>query len=117
MSLEQLALAAGMLIVNLLAAVIGGTWVLGRTSADLSEKIDASRLESERNFGETVQAIRQKISDMELWNRDHFVNKQTFDGVMADTRETLRRMEDKIDRAFDRFDRKLTNMGGGVGET
>jgi molybdopterin converting factor small subunit len=120
---EQYAVAAGMLIVNLVAAVIGGTWILGRTSSSLSEKIDAAKLELERrvnteadqlsrNVGETVSALRQKLSDIELWNRDNFVNRRTFDTSLSDTREMLRRLEDKIEQRFNSVDRKLSKMSG-----
>lgn len=124
MTWEQITLAAGMLVVNLLAAVIGGTWVLGRTTQDLSEKIDEAKLELERRindesddaikrFGETVSAIRQKISEMELWNRDTFVSKRTFETIVSDIRDTWRRFEDKIDRRFDSLDRKLSKRDDG----
>lgn len=79
---------------------------------ELSERISTERDTAINRFGETVQAIRQKINDMELWNRDNFVNRRTFDGIMADTRESLKRLEDKLDARFDRIDQKLSTIRG-----
>src|SRR5574337_13766 len=109
MTAEQILLAAGMFIINLLAAAVGGTWALSRVVRQLSEKIDQAKLELDRRidaeidgsvgkFGETVTAIRQKMTDMELWNRDNFVTKRTFEIIIAEMRETWRRCEDKIDK-------------------
>lgn len=122
-SFEQIALAAATLVVNLIAAVIGGTWAIARESKELSEKIDAAKLEMDRRidsetdnslkqFGETMTAVRQKITDMELWNRDNFVNSRTFETIVGDIRDAWRRLEDKIDRRFDTLDRKLSKMNG-----
>lgn len=80
---------------------------ISEATAELETRMKVAAESERHGYGESVLAVRQKISDMELWNRDNFVNKRTFDGVMADTRDTLRRMEDKIERGFDRIDRKL----------
>lgn len=123
MSIESWIPAVGQFLLTLFIAAIGGTWALGKMSQDLNEKIDETKLEAERkvNFraegvsrevGETVRAIQQKVVDMELWNRDNFVNKRTFDAITAKTEQTLLRLEDKIDRRFDQIDRKLEKMTG-----
>ena len=109
-------------MVNFIGAVVGGTWVLARSRAKVVEKIDAARLELEQkihietdqtthNFGETVNAIRQKMNDMELWNRDNFVSKSTFSTVMEQWRTWFVRFEDKMDKRLDRIDAKLDGKG------
>ena len=67
------------------------------------------------DFGETVAAIRQKMTDMELWNRDTFVTKSTFDVVMQQLRSDAERLEDKIDNRFDRLEAKLERENKLVG--
>lgn len=99
-------------------AAIRGTWILGKSRAKFTEKIDEVRLELERkidqetdiavhDFGETVSAIRAKINEMELWNRDTFVTKATFNLVAAQNRDFWQRFEDKLDRRLDRIELKL----------
>ena len=116
--LWEVLIALGMLGVNFIGAIVGGTWVLARSRAKVVEKIDAARLELEQkinvetdhvthDFGETVSAIRQKMNDMELWNRDNFVNKSTFNSVMDQWRSWFVRFEDKMDKRLDRIDAKL----------
>lgn len=99
--------------------VAGAGWLYRLLAASIRSQIDESKNEltnlvdvetdkATHQFGETVSAIRSKISDMELWNRDNFVNNRTFETVVSD----IRRLEDKIDRRFDAVDRKLSKMNG-----
>lgn len=111
---DELATYAGAAAAILVAGA-GGLFKL--ISAAFKKQIDEARMELEKRinveadaavnkFGEAMSAIRQKISDMELWNRDNFVNQRTFEAIVSD----IRRLEDKIDRRFDAVDRKLTKM-------
>lgn len=106
----------------LLVAGVGGLLKLGNIA--IKKQIDALRLEltqtshveiddAVNQFGETVSAIRQKITEVELWNRDNFVNSKTFDSIVTDMRDAWRRLEDKIDRRFDMVDRKLSKIDNG----
>lgn len=106
----------------ILVAGVGGLLKLGNIA--IKKQIDALRLEltqinhveiddAVNQFGETVSAVRQKITEMELWNRDNFVNVRTFDSIVTDMRDAWRRLEDKIDRRFDMVDRKLSKMDNG----
>src|SRR4051812_47148143 len=81
---------------NVIVALVGVTWGLGKIRDTVGEKleehretvrieIEAHRREvddnlraARREFGETGAALRQKISEVELWSRDHFVKKDTF---------------------------------------
>lgn len=115
-------IALGMLVINFVSAIVGVTWVLARSRAKVVEKIDAARFELEQkihietdhvthDFGETVTALRQKMTDMELWNRDNFVSKSTFNSVMDQWRNWFTRFEDKMDKRLDRIDAKLDEKG------
>lgn len=110
--------ALATLVLSFIMSAISGTWILGKSRTKLTEKIDEIRLELERkidqetdiavhDFGETVSAIRQKMTDMELWNRDTFVTKATFNLVAAQNRDFWQRFEDKMDKRLDRIEEKL----------
>ncbi len=116
------AVALGLLgfIVNIGVLTATGTWKLRGLQADLTtaftaamathraavdEEIEMMR----REFGETGLALRQKITDVELYVRDHFVSKGTFTQVASDLdgdikemrteiRDDLKRLESKIDK-------------------
>src|SRR6185437_4932785 len=128
--LWEVAIATGMLCMNLGGALIGGTWALARSREKVNQKIDQIRFELEQRlgtatdlatsrFGETITAMRQKVSDMELWNRDNFVNKNTFTLVMQRMDERWDRFEDKLDKRDERFDKRLDSieakLNGGIG--
>ena len=111
---DEIATYAGAAAAVLVASA-GGLFQL--LSVAFKKQIENAKLELEKrisveadaavsHFGEAMSAIRQKISEMELWNRDNFVNQRTFEAIVSD----IRRLEDKIDRRFDAVDRKLTKM-------
>lgn len=62
-----------------------------------------------KSFGDTGSAIRQKINEVELWTRDHFVPNNHFDQIIkmhdkqndmlvAKFDSGMQRLEGKIDR-------------------
>lgn len=79
---HALLVALAGLLVNLLVTVIGGVWKLSRLELSLRSAINESskeideRIERQgRYFGETVTAVRQKITDVEIFARDTFIRK------------------------------------------
>ena len=60
-----------------------------------------------REFGETASAIRQKLHDIEVFSRDHFVSKDSFDSVVGRIERSFEKMtdrlEDKIEKAVERL--------------
>jgi hypothetical protein len=115
----EVAIAGATLVMSFIISAISGTWILGKSRQKLVEKIDEVKLELERkinedtetavhDFGETVSAIRTKINEVELWNRDNFVSKSTFNTVQDQWRVWFTRFEDKIDKRFDQIDAKLS---------
>jgi hypothetical protein len=101
---------------NLAILVIGGTWRLSRLDVSLREAITKARDEVEdrqdsitREYGEAVAAIREKVTQVELWGRDNYVRRDGFykvrDEIAADVKSLrieivnrLERMETKMDK-------------------
>lgn len=69
---------------------------IARLEQDARERGDTYRNE----FGETCSAIRQKIHDIEVFSRDHFVTKDNFESA-------IRRIENSFDKMTDRLENKL----------
>ncbi len=84
-------------------AIIGtGIWKLSQVESRLREAIDASgreideRIDAQaRQFGETALALRQKITDVELYVRDNYVRRESF---YSNIQELAKRIETRIDR-------------------
>ncbi len=72
---------------------------VGKLSTTCIERSESIRHE----FGETSAAIRQKVHDVETWNRDTFVRKESFELVVG-------RIEKSIERLGDRFEEKLDKL-------
>jgi aminoglycoside phosphotransferase family enzyme len=60
-----------------------------------------------REFGETAAAIRQKLHDVEVFSRDHFVSKDSFESVVGRIERSFEKMtdrlEEKLEKAVERF--------------
>lgn len=106
-----------LIVLQTIALIIGGVWALAKTEKALNEQVSEHKLETEsrlnqtlREVGENFTAMRQKVTEVELYMRDHFVQKDAFQAIVSqimsdmksigDRIETrLLRMESKIDRA------------------
>lgn len=112
---------------QVMLAIVGAAWALGRSKTATDDKIAEKdraltteliglerRVENNidqatRQFGETAAALRQKITETELWNRDNFVNKKTFDTVIGEIKRAWEQFEARLDVRLDRFEDKLDN--------
>ena len=60
-----------------------------------------------REFGETASAIRQKLHDVEVFSRDHFVSKDSFESVVGRIERSFEKMterlEGKLEKAVEKF--------------
>ncbi len=111
------------LVVQTVGIIVAGIWRIARLEASIRDEISNHRLESERrvdqairSVGETFTALRQKITEVELYVRDTFVQKESFrvviNQIMTDMKgigdrieARLLRMENKLDRDHDQRDR------------
>lgn len=50
----------------------------------------------ERELGETIAAMREKVTQVELYMRDNFVRKETFHITLAELKGSILRIEDKM---------------------
>src|SRR5882672_919634 len=67
LAMSQMRTALGELELKVAAAI-------NKSKEDVEERIDRQG----REFGETVIAIRQKITEVEIWSRDTFVRRDSF---------------------------------------
>jgi uncharacterized membrane protein YheB (UPF0754 family) len=107
--------------VGVIVHMIRATWALSRVEKDISDYFDAKidniqrdiqkieragmdRAEALRHeFGETGAALRTKIHEVETWNRDTFVRKESFEMV-------VNRIEKSMEKAVDKIEKRIENM-------
>jgi uncharacterized membrane-anchored protein YjiN (DUF445 family) len=107
-----------------LAGLLVGVWKGGRRSAqsehaveeriakvenDMKEEVSASEQriaakidEAMQMFGETVGAIREKVNEVERSMIRDFVPNKHFDQMRLESREDIRRINEKLDRLLER---------------
>lgn len=117
-------LALATFVFTVLGTVVGTTWRVGRLldqrdsglikmiadheladverfAAIRSDVSDAGE-RIRREFGETGYALRQKMTDIELWGRDNYLQKVPFYKVTEKLSEDIQRLADKIDKQAER---------------
>jgi septal ring factor EnvC (AmiA/AmiB activator) len=68
------------------------------------ERAGADRGETLRHeFGETGNALRTKIHEVETWNRDTFVRKDSFEMVIGRLEKSIDKLGDKIEERLDKM--------------
>lgn len=76
----------------------------------LRKELNDTSAQTYREFGETVQAVREKINQVELWVRDQLslhLLKKDFERDHDHIRDALKTLSDTVDRRFDSFEKKL----------
>lgn len=76
---------------------------VGKLSSKQTEREDHLR----REFGETASALRTKIHEMETWNRDTFVRKESFEGVIGRLESSIEKLGDKLEARIDKAVERL----------
>lgn len=109
------------IVINIVYFSIWGTWKIAGVKEEIVSVIFNHKKEvaeaidlNERALGETIQAMRQKLSDVELYVRDHFVRNEEFtraierfetnsETASKSLEARLLRMEGKLDTAAKRL--------------
>ena len=112
----QIIIGLGVLgfVVNTLVLAITGVNKLSQTETSIRsaitsqrEDIDEQFLQVRREWGETVSAIRQKVTDVELYVRDNYVRKDVFDSAMTSLGKHVEQVGDRIEARLLRIENKM----------
>lgn len=86
---------------------------LDESLAELNRKMDDQIERIERDLGETVGAMREKVVQVELFMRDNFVRKDTFGPVLSELKMSLQSVGASIENRILRLEGRLdTQMKG-----
>jgi len=113
MTLSEIFSLSG-LCLNILVAVVGLTWGIAkirdavkRDVEEHREKIDGELDKLSRNTGEIAIAIRQKITEIELYMRDTFVRRDSFYDAMKQYSSDMRGQFTNLEKRLERMETKL----------
>jgi hypothetical protein len=102
------------LVLNILVAVIGLTWGVAKIRDAVRTEIEEHREKFDghidilrQNTGEMGAALRQKINDVELYARDTFMRRDSFQLVQAELKEQVKALGDKIENRLERMEQKI----------
>ena len=115
-------------VLNVVVLLVGGTWALSRHARSIENAIFKSRAETDgeidklrmelrtehddflRRFGDSLAAIRQKLTDVELWARDEFVRRDDFYRILDGINKSITALGDKIDARIDKLEGKIEQL-------
>ena len=124
--------AVAALLINVLLSVKGGAWGLADRLSAMEQRIMAAVVEhkdsldqtveqmrqecdekvdkAERRFGETINAMQNKIHEFEKWTRDTFVRRESFGEALNRFELGVTERDQRLDKRFDRLEAKLDEL-------
>lgn len=106
-----LAIAAGTLELVVLSSAIGVVYRITRVEvslrAEYTKEIAMIRAESTAS----IAALSGKLYQVEIWARDEFVRKGSFETVVSRLERTMELMGTKIETAVDKMATEIKNLG------
>lgn len=101
--MEQLITIAGF-VLQLIAILVGVTWQISSLRVEIRDQIAKERKNLDdkmelqnRNLGEVAAALREKITQFELFARDTFVRRDSVDKLTERLENRLQSMAEKVD--------------------
>lgn len=115
-------IAAGSLELVILTSAMGVVWKLTRTEVSLrsesAKEVAAIRAEAAKEVAAIrqeaaveVAALNAKVYKIEIWARDEFVRKGSFDMVVGRLEKSMELLGAKVESAVDKMATKIENMG------
>lgn len=93
-------IAAGSLEVVLLTSVATIVWKLSRQELAIRTDSDLKIAALQKQHHEETKALSDKVYQIEIWARDEFVRKGSFELVVARMEKSMEKIGDKIDAKF-----------------
>lgn len=121
----QLALSVIGLGVVIILAIAGAVWKVAQIVTAIRGEIEQHRKDTDaklverdrgweatadrmqREVGETFTAIRQKITEVELFSRDNFVRVGSFKEAMSAMSDNIRILGDRVETRLIRMETKI----------
>ena len=94
-------------LANVAQQVLAAKLELGEKINDLQREIDVRIESKERAMGEVAAALREKIRELELYTRDEFIRRGSFEVAHSEMKEMIRLLTAKVDHLTIRFEREL----------
>jgi hypothetical protein len=95
---------------KIMAAVAGNKSALDEEIDKIVSKLDDRDGSIRREFGETVRAMQQKISDVEKYVRDTYLPKNDFTLAISDLKEALREKGRADDQRVHGIEKKIDGL-------
>lgn len=77
--------------------------MVAQTRMEVEDKIEVSLV----RFGETAQAIRQKITEVELFMRDNYIKRDSFYHGLTELATNIKALNDSLDGRLIRMENKI----------
>lgn len=107
----------GTLIISVIGIIATVVWRASSIKTDLLVELQKNRLDIDEQFavlrrevGETITAIRSKVTEVELYIRDNYVTKATFNVVLDRILAELKQISEKMENNKLRLETKIEEI-------
>lgn len=94
------------IVITLLGAGGGIIWRLSRIEIALRVEIAGARAEATAQ----INAVQAKIYQVEIWARDEFVRKTSFEAVVSRLERSMEQLATKVETSVERFTTKVDQI-------
>lgn len=106
-SVESLVLEGGILTATVIGLIITGVWQIAKVRDDLREEFGDDMNDLRKQVIETMTAMRERTTQIELYIRDNYVSKETFNTVTERILAELRAISEKFDSRSASLENKI----------
>lgn len=107
-------IAAATFAVNAAVVLVGGGIAFARQESRMQAMVAKAQRETEdkidvtiRQFGETATAIRQKITEVELFMRDNYIKRDSFYHGVNELATNVKSLGESLDGRLIRMENKI----------
>lgn len=107
-------IAATAFVVNTAVLLIGGGVAFGRLDSRMKDMVAQAQKETDEkidstigHFSETATAIRQKITEVELFMRDNYIKRDSFYHGVDNLASSVKTLSDNLDGRLIRMENKI----------
>ena len=104
-------IAAATLGIMVLSSVGGLVWKLSRIEIGLRAECEVKVAELEKKHAIEIAALSAKLYQIEIWSRDEFVRKGSFEIVIARMEKGFDQLRGEITQRLDKMTDRIEHIG------
>jgi hypothetical protein len=99
--------AAVSLEVVIISSAVGIVWKLSRSEISIRAEAETRVAEAKLAATTAIKEVSDKVYQVEIWARDNFVRRDSFNSIIDRMEKSIERIGQKIDDKFDQLTKRV----------